>query len=53
MAFIFLFLSPRSIPLFEKIRISFGNIFPNQFKILRLNLGLNLHIQTNFEKFQI
>jgi hypothetical protein len=49
MARIFLFLSPRSISLFEKSQISFRNLFLNYFK----SLDLNLNIQNNFEKFQI
>jgi hypothetical protein len=52
MACIFLFLSPRSILIFENILIPLRIFFLNEFRSIPFkNLGLNLSIHINFQKF--
>jgi hypothetical protein len=54
MACIFLFLSPRIVFAFRKdLNFIFEIFFRIDSKAFHLSLGLNLNIQTNFEKFQI
>jgi hypothetical protein len=52
MAYIFVFLSPRSILVLQRFKFHFEILFLFDLNVFHLSLGLNLNIQTNFEKFQ-